>query len=101
MILAPSIGNLHGSYLNPPNFRLEMWVRPCELSKHFLISLISVRELRKTLGDGIPICLHGTDELPDELFKECIKNGVSKVSLSQRTGGTQLTLIGSTVDQRQ
>jgi fructose-bisphosphate aldolase class II len=23
-ILAPSIGNLHGSYLNPPNFRQEM-----------------------------------------------------------------------------
>jgi fructose-bisphosphate aldolase class II len=23
-ILAPSIGNLHGSYLRPPNFRLEM-----------------------------------------------------------------------------
>jgi fructose-bisphosphate aldolase class II len=23
-ILAPSIGNLHGSYINPPNFRLNM-----------------------------------------------------------------------------
>lgn len=23
-ILAPSIGNLHGSYINPPNFRQEM-----------------------------------------------------------------------------
>ncbi|XP_006456615.1 hypothetical protein AGABI2DRAFT_211680 [Agaricus bisporus var. bisporus H97] len=64
-ILAPSIGNLHGSYLRPPNFRLEI-----------------VRELRKTLGDQVPICLHGTDELPDELFRECIKNGVSKINVN-------------------
>jgi fructose-bisphosphate aldolase class II len=26
IILAPSIGNLHGSYLNPPNFRQDMFV---------------------------------------------------------------------------
>lgn len=25
-ILSPSIGNLHGSYLNPPNFRQQMSV---------------------------------------------------------------------------
>lgn len=24
--------------------------------------------------------LHGTDELPDSLFQECVKNGVTKVS---------------------
>lgn len=42
----------------------------------------SLRQLRTTFkGRGIPICLHGTDELPDELFKECVKSGVSKVSL--------------------
>lgn len=23
-MLAPSIGNLHGSYINPPNFRQDM-----------------------------------------------------------------------------
>lgn len=40
----------------------------------------SLKELRKTFrGRGVPICLHGTDELPDILFVECIKNGVSKV----------------------
>lgn len=48
-------------------------------SASFLNVWISVRELRKTLGDEVPICLHGTDELPDELFQECIRNGVSKV----------------------
>lgn len=26
LILSPSIGNLHGLYLNPPNFRQDMYV---------------------------------------------------------------------------
>lgn len=26
LILSPSIGNLHGSYINPPNFRQHMYV---------------------------------------------------------------------------
>ena len=64
-ILAPSIGNLHGSYLSPPNFRQNILI---ELSKRFK-------------GD-VPICLHGTEELPDELFKECVSNGVSKINVN-------------------
>lgn len=65
-ILAPSIGNLHGSYINPPNFNQEI-----------------LRQLRTTFKSrGIPICLHGTDELPDELFKECVKSGVSKFNVN-------------------
>lgn len=65
-VLAPSIGNLHGSYLNPPNFRQEI-----------------LHELRsRFVGKGVPLCLHGTDELPDELFKECISNGVSKINVN-------------------
>uniref|UniRef100_A0A0W0FCQ5 Fructose-bisphosphate aldolase n=1 Tax=Moniliophthora roreri TaxID=221103 RepID=A0A0W0FCQ5_MONRR len=66
VILAPSIGNLHGSYINPPNFRQDI-----------------LRDLRSIFrGQGIPICLHGTDELPDELFRECVKNGVSKFNVN-------------------
>lgn len=64
-ILAPSIGNLHGSYLSPPNFRQNILV-----------------ELRDRFKGDIPICLHGTDELPDELFRECIRNGVSKINVN-------------------
>ncbi|KAJ7186825.1 aldolase [Mycena filopes] len=65
IILAPSIGNLHGSYINPPNFRQEMQV-----------------SLHATFAGRIPLCLHGTDELPDELFVECIKNGISKINVN-------------------
>ncbi|THG98364.1 hypothetical protein EW145_g7439 [Phellinidium pouzarii] len=64
-ILAPSVGNLHGSYLNPPNFRQEI-----------------LKDLRTRFGSRVPICLHGTDELPDALFRECIANGVSKINVN-------------------
>ncbi|KAJ7641465.1 aldolase [Roridomyces roridus] len=65
IILAPSIGNLHGSYLNPPNFRQEI-----------------LKSLHATFAGKVPLCLHGTDELPDALFVECIKNGISKINVN-------------------
>ncbi|KDR72895.1 hypothetical protein GALMADRAFT_142607 [Galerina marginata CBS 339.88] len=65
IILAPSIGNLHGSYLNPPNFRQQI-----------------LKDLHTEFQGKVPICLHGTDELPDSLFVECIKNGVSKINVN-------------------
>ena len=40
----------------------------------------SLIALREKFAGRVPICLHGTDELPDSLFQECVKNGVSKVS---------------------
>jgi len=64
-VLAPSIGNLHGAYINPPNFRQDI-----------------LKALHAKFAGQIPICLHGTDQLPDELFIECIKNGVSKININ-------------------
>ncbi|RDB21929.1 putative fructose-bisphosphate aldolase [Hypsizygus marmoreus] len=65
IILAPSIGNLHGSYLSPPNFRQEI-----------------LKDLHEVFKGKVPLCLHGTDELPDALFLECINNGVSKININ-------------------
>ncbi|KZV61640.1 aldolase [Peniophora sp. CONT] len=65
LILSPSIGNLHGLYLNPPNFRQDI-----------------LKDLRARFNGEIPLCLHGTDQLPDELFLECIQNGVSKINVN-------------------
>ncbi|KAJ7285759.1 aldolase [Mycena rebaudengoi] len=65
IILAPSIGNLHGSYLNPPNFRQDI-----------------LKALHSTFAGKVSLCLHGTDELPDALFVECIKNGISKININ-------------------
>ncbi|KAF9074773.1 ketose-bisphosphate aldolase [Rhodocollybia butyracea] len=67
VILAPSIGNLHGSYLKPPNFRQDM----CNQGP-----------AQNIQGRGLNICLHGTDTLPDELFRECIANGISKININ-------------------
>ncbi|OZJ04491.1 hypothetical protein BZG36_02666 [Bifiguratus adelaidae] len=66
VILSPSIGNLHGSYINPPNFRQDI-----------------LKDLRDRFQGRPPyLCLHGTDELPDVLFQECIKNGISKINVN-------------------
>ncbi|PIL35217.1 hypothetical protein GSI_03007 [Ganoderma sinense ZZ0214-1] len=65
LILAPSIGNLHGSYINGPKFRQDI-----------------LKDLQSTFKGMIPLCLHGTDELPDELFRECIANGISKININ-------------------
>ncbi|KZO92031.1 aldolase [Calocera viscosa TUFC12733] len=65
-ILAPSIGNLHGHYINPPNFNQEI-----------------LKTLKSTYAHtNTYICLHGTDELPDSLFAESIKNGVTKMNMN-------------------
>ena len=46
-------------------------------------AVFSLRDLRSIFqGQGIPICLNGTDELPDELFRECVKSGVSKFNVN-------------------
>ena len=44
-----------------------------------LYSFISLKDLHTEFKCRVPLCLHGTDELPDSLFMECINNGVSKV----------------------
>lgn len=28
------------------------------------------------------MCLHGTDEISDDLFRECVRNGVTKVNVN-------------------
>ncbi|PWN54496.1 aldolase [Violaceomyces palustris] len=68
-MLAPSIGNIHGRYMSPPNFDQEI-----------------LRSLQKTVGpssqSGSYMVLHGTDDLPDELFQECIRNGMRKINMN-------------------
>lgn len=68
-ILAPSIGNLHGSYKfvkGGPQFHQEI-----------------LKDLQARFAGRVPyVCLHGTDEISDDLFRECIKNGVTKVNVN-------------------
>ncbi|KAN0060341.1 hypothetical protein ACQY0O_007670 [Thecaphora frezii] len=68
-MLAPSIGNIHGRYVNPPDFRLEL-----------------LEELQRTVGPGTEynatLVLHGTDDLPDQLFRDCIERGAIKINVN-------------------
>lgn len=68
-ILAPSIGNLHGSYKfvkGGPQFRQPI-----------------LQDLQARFAGRVPyLCLHGTDEISDDLFRECIRNGVTKVNVN-------------------
>lgn len=47
LILAPSIGNLHGAYLKPPNFRQDM---SADVPIHFLDILTECPSLRGTVS---------------------------------------------------
>jgi len=65
-ILAPSIGNLHGRYLKAPEFKLDL-----------------LNELHGIVKkQGHYICMHGTDDLPDELWVNCVKNGATKFNIN-------------------
>ncbi|MCO5585399.1 hypothetical protein L7F22_039332 [Adiantum nelumboides] len=68
-LLAPSIGNIHGQYINPPNFRLDL-----------------LGELQNKIGSGTKsdaiIVLHGTDTLSDQLFNDCVQRGCTKINVN-------------------
>ncbi|WWC72619.1 uncharacterized protein I206_106581 [Kwoniella pini CBS 10737] len=67
-ILAPSYGNLHGSYkfIGGPKYKLDI-----------------LTDLQQRFKGRTPyLCAHGTDELPDELFKDLVKSGVSKFNIN-------------------
>lgn len=68
-MLAPSIGNIHGRYINPPAFHLDL-----------------LDKLQSTVGPGTPsnayLVLHGTDDLPDSLFTDCIQRGAYKINVN-------------------
>ncbi|UZJ53729.1 hypothetical protein CBS101457_003049 [Exobasidium rhododendri] len=68
-LLAPSIGNIHGRYVNPPNFKLEL-----------------LDELQQEIGPGTDsnalLVLHGTDDLPDSLFLDCLHRGAIKMNVN-------------------
>ncbi|THH19141.1 hypothetical protein EW146_g1971 [Bondarzewia mesenterica] len=83
LILSPSIGNLHGLYLNPPNFRQDI-----------------LKELKGRFQGKIPLCLHGTDGVSDELFRECIKNGISKINVNSAVRDVYVKSLASALQTK-
>lgn len=59
--LAVAIGTAHGFYKGEPKLDIKR-----------------LKEIRKAVD--IPLVLHGTSGVPDEIVKECIHNGICKVN---------------------
>jgi len=61
--LAVSIGTVHGMYKGKPNVRVDI-----------------LKQLNEHLG--IPLVLHGGSGTPEDIIKDCIKNGISKININ-------------------
>lgn len=64
-MLAPSIGNIHGRYTSTPDFHLDL-----------------LTDLRARVGTQTRMVLHGTDDLPDALFRQCVERGFVKINVN-------------------
>lgn len=60
--LAVAIGNCHGKYLRPP-----------------VLDIQRLQKIRKLVN--IPLVLHGGSDLPEELSREAINNGIRKFNI--------------------
>jgi len=61
--LAVSIGTVHGLYKGEPNVRVDI-----------------LKQLNERLG--IPLVLHGGSGTPEDIIKDCIKSGISKININ-------------------
>ena len=61
--LAVSIGTVHGLYKGEPSVRVDI-----------------LKQLNDMLG--IPLVLHGGSGTPEDIIKDCIKNGISKININ-------------------
>lgn len=60
-MLAVGIGNAHGFYKGKPNIRTDL-----------------LRQIRNTTD--VPLVLHGSTGIPEEIVRECIKIGIAKIN---------------------
>lgn len=64
--LAIAIGNAHGVYSGEPNINIER-----------------LKEISSSVD--VPLVLHGGSGITEEVFKECIKNGITKINVATAT----------------
>lgn len=65
--LAPAFGNVHGEYgVSGPQLDLQR-----------------LHAVRKQIGGRVRIALHGTNGFPQDLLRQCIAAGVSKVNVNR------------------
>lgn len=61
--LAPSVGSMHGLYIENPNLNFDL-----------------IKEISEKLN--IPLVLHGGTGIPDEDIKKAIQNGITKININ-------------------
>ena len=66
-ILAPSIGNIHGDY-------------PACGPK---LDFDRLQSIRLQVKNRVTLCLHGTNNFPDELMRKCISFGAVKINVNK------------------
>ena len=62
-MLAPALGSVHGIYKGEPNIQTDI-----------------MKEISQKTD--MPLVLHGGSGLPENILKECIKNGISKINFN-------------------
>jgi ketose-bisphosphate aldolase len=62
-LIAPSLGSVHGPYKGEPQLNFKR-----------------MKDINEALKK--PLVLHGGSGLNDEMFKECIKNGIAKININ-------------------
>ncbi|MCJ1392045.1 hypothetical protein MMC18_004912 [Xylographa bjoerkii] len=65
--LAPAFGNVHGNYG----------------SRGIQLEYERLDAINKEVGEEIRLVLHGTDGFDEEIFKRCIKHGITKVNVNK------------------
>ena len=62
-MLAPALGSVHGIYKGEPNIQTDV-----------------MKEISEKTN--MPLVLHGGSGLPENILKECIKNGIAKINFN-------------------
>ncbi|KAF4468746.1 fructose-bisphosphate aldolase [Fusarium albosuccineum] len=66
-LLAPAFGNVHGEY-GPRGIRLEY---------------DRLEAVNAAVGDQVYLVLHGADPFDEEIFRRCIKAGITKININK------------------
>ena len=61
-MLAIGLGNAHGIYKGVPNIRVDL-----------------LQEISSLAGD-LPLVLHGSTGIPEDVVRACLKSGIAKVN---------------------
>jgi fructose-bisphosphate aldolase class II len=66
-MLAPAFGNVHGEY-GPRGIRLEY---------------DRLQSINERVGERVRLVLHGADPFNEEIFRNCMKGGVTKININK------------------